>query len=75
MSIFVCSCWVKGSFPGALSPLRKPMRTEGWKCHAKLFLHGMENKKVFYPIFLVVLSYYDGWKGRIFAVGINDTGV
>ena len=32
-------------------------------------------KKVFYPIFLVVLSYYDGWKGRIFAVGINDTGV
>jgi hypothetical protein len=33
------------------------------------------DKKVFYPIFLVVLSYYDGWKGRIFAVGINDTGV
>lgn len=32
-------------------------------------------KKFFYPIFLVVLSYYDGWKGRIFAVGINDTGV
>ncbi len=26
-------------------------------------------------LFLVVLSYYDGWKGRIFAVGINDTGV
>lgn len=44
MSIFVCSCWVKGSFPGALSPLRKPMRTEGWKCHAKLFLHGMERE-------------------------------
>lgn len=54
------------------------MRTEGWKCHAKLFCMAWKencDKKVFYPIFLVVLSYYDGWKGRIFAVGINDTGV